>query len=97
MWYEQMKADLDKEIKSLQQFLGTDLDQRQMTELKMRVQIDAMQKHVSRGMAPFSKFFDRKGQSGTPENALKNDPKVILEWKEWLKENIDGTDLPISY
>ena len=96
MWYEQMKADLDKEVESLQQFLGTDLDKGQMAELKRRVQIDSMQKHAFKGMAPFSKFFNRKGQAGTPENALKNDPKIISEWKEWLKENLDETDLPIN-
>ena len=103
MWFEDMKADFDTELAKLQKFLGTEVSGDKLKELKRRVNIDTMQTLAVQQMggegtpmgAGMKMFFQRKGQVGGMKAALKED-HVVSEWKEWIKEKTQGTDLPIT-
>ena len=85
MWFEDMKADFDTELAKLQKFLGTEVSEDKLEELKKRLDMQALALQKMRG---------EKGKVGGMKAALKED-HLVSEWKEWIKEKIQGTDLPI--
>ena len=103
MWFEDMKADFDSELEKLQNFLGTKVSGEKLVELKKRVHIDNMQaKGIEELGGPgtpmgdvMGKFFQRKGKVGGLKEALKDD-KTVEEWKVWIGQQMEGTDLPIK-
>merc|ERR1711990_661566 len=103
MWFEDMKADLDGELEKLQEFLGTRVSGKTMAELKVRVSVEKVQAKATQFLggegtslgASMAKYFQYKGRVSGLKEALKND-ETVEEWKIWIKQNLEGTDLPIK-
>ena len=95
-----MKADFDCELARLQEFLGTEVSGDKLEELKKRLDMQALAVQQMRGeetqMGAGMKMFPQgKRQVGGMKAALKAD-HLVSEWKEWIKEKTQGTDLPIT-
>ncbi|KAK7081104.1 Sulfotransferase (sult) [Halocaridina rubra] len=101
MLYEDMKADAMKEIKKLDEFLGTRLSEKQLENVVKFTSFEDMKKRdnlVSKEVRESSVFLDhevlkqdggffRKGTTGDGKKRLS--PEMQKKMKDWIKKNFD--------
>ncbi|XP_050693912.1 sulfotransferase 1A1-like [Eriocheir sinensis] len=102
LFYEDMKADIMKELGRINEFLGTGLSQESLENVARHTSFSAMK---SRGEPITDPVFDkkddnevrffRKGTTGDWKNHFS--PEMQKEFDQWIKENLAGSDLSLSW
>ena len=99
VWFEEMKKDLPKVIRELCDFLGYQLSAETVGALVDHVSIENM-RQIRVEQAPperkemAGKHF-RKGIVGDWKNYFQGEK--LDEWNNWIEENLNGTDIKISF
>ncbi|XP_050718718.1 sulfotransferase 1A1-like [Eriocheir sinensis] len=102
LFYEEMKADIMKELGRINEFLGVGLSQESLESVARHTSFSAMK---SRGEPVKDKIFEkkdesevrffRKGTTGDWKNYFS--PEMQKEFDQWTKENLAGSDLSLSW
>eukprot|EP00094_Tigriopus_californicus_P008954 TCALIF_08630-PA protein Name:"Similar to SULT1C4 Sulfotransferase 1C4 (Homo sapiens)" AED:0.11 eAED:0.11 QI:74/0.71/0.62/1/0.85/0.75/8/100/616 len=100
VWYEDLKKDHAKGVRELSEFLGIKRTEDEIRTLVKHLSIDEMRKRAmqeakdSEEKVEFSKFF-RKGVVGDWKNYFAGEK--LEEWENWIKENVQGTDIQMNF
>ena len=99
LWFEDMKRDLVPIIKDLCNFTGYKLTPEKIDELDRIVHIDNFRARQVESAAEDRKEvirkFLRKGKTGDHKNHFSEE--LDAKFNEWIKENLEGTDINIPF
>ncbi|XP_046383768.1 luciferin sulfotransferase-like [Ischnura elegans] len=103
--YEDMKRDLQKEIKNVANFMGMKISEEDVLRLEEYLSFGSMQKNPAVNLQPLMSTlrgndymgaqdrpnFIRKGKVGDWKNYMT--PELATKFDKWIADNIHGTDL----
>ncbi|XP_071445162.1 sulfotransferase 1C4-like [Hetaerina americana] len=103
--YEDLKKDLQKEIKKVAKFMEKSLSEDEISKLEDYLSFGSMQKNPAVNLAPLMSNlrgedymgaknrpnFIRKGKVGDWKNYMS--PELTARFDKWTEDNIHGTDL----
>ncbi|KAK7070487.1 hypothetical protein SK128_026163 [Halocaridina rubra] len=103
MFYEDMKADIDNQLRKLNEFLGTELTQVQLNKIREYTSFASMKKRydmmmtaenldiMNKDVEEQGGGFFRKGQAGDWKNNFS--PELLQEMTQWIESNASGTGI----
>ena len=100
IFFEDMKRDLNAQIRKVAAFLGKSYSDEQVAGLASHLHFDNIKRNpfvnldytdVSRFMTPERGSFIRKGQTGDWKNHFT--PEMTARFDAWMADKLKGTDL----
>ncbi|XP_045104699.1 sulfotransferase 1E1-like [Portunus trituberculatus] len=108
MFYEDMKGDINEELKRLDAFLGTNLTPQQLDNVARHTSFKEMKKReeITLGAGTGEKMFNqeitkrdggffRKGETGDWKNKLS--PELTAKVDAWIEKNINNISVGFRY